>query len=441
MQNQSSQIFRLGTLLLDGALLLTLFVAIGLWRFDDLRISNPEYYNYYLQLLVLTLVSWYGAGRWAGMFSYTSGLEQRNVLANVVRGALGQMAILAIIVVGLKGYYYSRLFLASYFSLFYASAIIYRLIFVQFLRNQMAKGKWQRNFIISGTHTTTEALLNLVAVRPELGWRHAGTVDFKELYGENVHHVQDIICGYAPSSKEYTAVQRYAMEHGMRFRFLPEMGANYAGELFLESLEGIPLFSERKEPLSNWTNKGIKRIFDILFSVVFIATVLLWALPLFAFALLLTGVGNPFFMQSREGLEGKRFTVLKLRTLNANGTSNALQSWMRKVGVDELPQLINVLLGQMSLVGPRPHTPGDGVLYAKKIGSYKVRHWAKPGLTGLAQTRGLRGGDSAANEQLLEARIRADIYYVEHWSLLLDLRILIETIVRTLFAPSTLHQN
>ena len=132
MQNQSSQIFRLGTLLIDGALLLTLFVVIGLWRFDDLRISNPEYYNYYLQLLVLTLVSWYGAGRWAGMFSYTSGLEQRNVLANVVRGALGQMAILAIIVVGLKGYYYSRLFLASYFSLFYASVIIYRLIFVQF---------------------------------------------------------------------------------------------------------------------------------------------------------------------------------------------------------------------------------------------------------------------------------------------------------------------
>ncbi|HCP41621.1 MAG TPA: hypothetical protein DIT65_07490, partial [Cryomorphaceae bacterium] len=438
MHNQSSQIFRLGTLLIDGVLLLTLFVALGLWRFDDLRISNPEYYNYYLQLLVLTLVSWYGAGRWAGMFSYTSGLEQRNVLANIVRGALGQMAILAVIVVGLKGYYYSRLFLATYFSLFYTSVIIYRLIFVQFLRNQMAKGKWQRNFIIAGTHSTTEALVNLVAVRPELGWRYAGTVASKELLGHNALNAQDLICGYPPSSKEYSAAQQYALEQGMRFRFLPEMGVNYAGELFLESLEGIPLFSERKEPLSNWTNKGIKRSFDILFSLLFIVSILSWALPLFAGALVLSGAGNPFFMQSREGLEGKRFTVLKLRTLKANGKSNPLQSWMRKVGVDELPQLINVLLGQMSLVGPRPHTQGDGILYAQKIGSYKVRHWAKPGLTGLAQTRGLRGRDSAENEQLLEARIRADIYYVEHWSFLLDLRILIETIVRTVFAPSTL---
>ena len=441
MQNQSSQIFRLSTVLIDGVLLISLFIAIGLWRFDDLRISNPEYYNYYLQLLVLTFVSWYGAGSWAGMFSYTSGLEQRNVMANVVRGVLGQMAILAILVVGLKGYYYSRLFLATYFIVLYTSAITYRLIFVQFLRNQMAKGKWQRNFIIAGTHTTTEALVNLVAVRPELGWYYAGTVEAKELESHHADNLQDIICGYSPSSKEYMVVQQYAMEQGMRFRFLPEMGANYAGELFLESLEGIPLFSERKEPLSNWTNKGIKRILDILFSLLFIATVLSWALPLFAVALVLSGAGNPFFKQSREGLEGKGFTVLKLRTMKSNGESNALQTWMRKVGVDELPQLLNVLLGQMSLVGPRPHTPGDGRLYAQKIGSYKVRHWAKPGLTGLAQTRGLRGGESAENKQLLEARIRADIYYVEHWSLLLDLRILIETIVRTLFAPSTLHQH
>ena len=144
MQNQSSQIFRLGTLLIDGVLLIALFVALGIWRFDDLRISNPEYYNYYLQLLVLTLVSWYAAGRWSGMFTYTSGLEQRNVTANVLRGALAQMAILAIIVVGLKGYYYSRLFLGTYFTLLYGTALIYRLIFVQFLRNQMAEGKWQR---------------------------------------------------------------------------------------------------------------------------------------------------------------------------------------------------------------------------------------------------------------------------------------------------------
>ena len=440
MQNQSSQIFRLGTLLIDGVLLIALFVAIGLWRFDDLRISNPEYYNYYLQLLVLTLVSWYAAGRWSGMFTYTSGLEQRNVTANVLRGALAQMAILAIIVVGLKGYYYSRLFLGTYFALLYGTALIYRLIFVQFLRNQMAGGKWQRTYIVSGKHSSSESLIELTTLRPELGWKYEGTADASDL--ENYSgEAQDLICAYSPSTDEYKLAQNYAASNGMRFRFLPDMGSQYAGELFLESLEGIPLFSARKEPLSNWSNKLIKRIFDILLSLLLIITLLSWLMPLLAILLLVTGTGNPLFIQRREGLEGKKFSVIKLRTIGTSGNSNVLQRWMRKTGADELPQLFNVLFGQMSLVGPRPHTEGDGAQYAEKIGNYKIRHWAKPGLTGLAQTRGLRGGDSAANEQLLEARIRADIYYVEHWSVLLDLRILIETFVRTLFAPSSLHQK
>jgi len=440
MQNQSSQIFRLATLLIDGVLLVALFAGISLWRFDDLRISNPEYYNYYLQLLVLTLVSWYAAGRWSGMFTYTSGLEHRNVTANVLRGALAQMAILAIIVVGLKGYYYSRIFLGTYFTSLYGIALIYRLIFVQFLRNQMAKGKWQRTFIITGAHSSSQALIELTNLRPELGWKHAGTVASKNLE-ENTVSAHDLICTYPPSADEYTVAQHYATTNGMRFRYLPDMGSNYAGELFLESLEGIPLFSARKEPLSNWSNKLTKRIFDIIFSVILILAVLSWLLPILLLLLLLSGAGNPLFVQRREGLEGKKITVLKLRTIRSDKSSNSLQRWMRRTGVDELPQLFNVLLGQMSLVGPRPHTEGDGVGYAEKIGDYKIRHWAKPGLTGLAQTRGLRGGDSAENEKLLEARIRADIYYVEHWSVLLDLRILIETFVRTLFAPSSLHQK
>jgi putative colanic acid biosynthesis UDP-glucose lipid carrier transferase len=130
---------------------------------------------------------------------------------------------------------------------------------------------------------------------------------------------------------------------------------------------------------------------------------------------------------------------LKFKTMNHEGHSNALQSWMRKIGIDEIPQLLNVLLGQMSLVGPRPHTSGDGIAYSKMVQSYRVRYWTKPGLTGLAQIRGLRGGGDSARKELLELRIRADVYYIENWSLLLDLRILIETVLRTLLAPSSLH--
>ena len=435
MQNQGTNIFRLVTLLADSALLLVLFAVIGYWRFDDLRIANPEYYNYYLQLLVLTVVSWYAAGRWSGIFSYTSGLEQRNVTANVLRAALAQFAILAIIVVGLKGYYYSRVFLATYFILLYGLAWLYRLLLVHYLRNQMARGKWQRTYVLAGTHATAEALAKLTELRPELGWSYQGTFDGK------TQTVDEVICAHAPGTSDYEAAANFALNAGLRFRFLPDMGPNYAGQMFLENLEGIPLFSQRREPLSNRTNAFIKRMFDVLVSLILLIAVGLWLFPLLAILLSLTGAGSPLFSQRREGLSGKPFTVLKFKSMNDEGESNFLQRWMRKTGLDELPQLFNVLLGQMSMVGPRPHTAGDGANYAASVASYKIRYWAKPGLTGLAQARGLRGGGAAARPGMLEERIRADVYYIEHWSLVLDLRIVIETAVRTLFAPATLHSK
>ena len=313
MQNQGTNIFRLVTLLADSALLLVLFAVIGFWRFDDLRIANPEYYNYYLQLLVLTVVSWFAAGRWSGIFSYTSGLEQRNVTANVLRAALAQFAILAIIVVGLKGYYYSRVFLATYFSLLYGLAWLYRLLLVQYLRNQMARGKWQRTYVLAGTHATAEALAKLTELRPELGWSYQGTFDGK------TKTVDEVICAHAPGTSDYEAAANFALNAGLRFRFLPDMGPNYAGQMFLENLEGIPLFSQRREPLSNRTNAFIKRMFDVLVSLILLIAVGLWLFPLLAILLSLTGAGSPLFSQRREGLSGKPFTVLKFKSMNDEG--------------------------------------------------------------------------------------------------------------------------
>jgi lipopolysaccharide/colanic/teichoic acid biosynthesis glycosyltransferase len=278
--------------------------------------------------------------------------------------------------------------------------------------------------------------VELSTLRPDLGWRYLG-----DAHGAESAQAQDLICAHLAGSEAYNEALNLAQSNGWRFRYVPEMGAQYAGEMHLESLEGIPLFSFRSEPLANWPNKLLKRFLDILISLVLLITIASWLIPLCALLLLITGAGRPWFIQEREGLEGQTFFVLKMRTMNAAGNSNFFQRHLRRAGLDELPQLINVLFGQMSMVGPRPHTAGDGVHYASKAAAYKIRHWAKPGLTGLAQVRGLRGGESAQSDHLLEARIRADVYYVEHWSLLLDLRILIETAIRTVFAPSSLHTN
>jgi lipopolysaccharide/colanic/teichoic acid biosynthesis glycosyltransferase len=439
MQNQSANIYRLLTIITDVALILGLFALVGWWRFEDLRISNPEYYNYYLQLWVLTGVSWIAVGRWSGSFTYTAGLEQRNVTAQLLQAALAQFAILAIIVVGLKGYYYSRLFLVAFFAAFYTLAWISRLLFVNYLRRQMAAGKWQRKFYLVGEHSTSSAFLTLVEARPELGWSCAGK--HKEELPKESGPIEEVICAASPASNTFKSAELWAEQRGIRFRYLPDMGPDYAGQMNMSTLEGIPIFSQRKEPLLLWSNVLLKRLFDIVFALLAIVLLLSWIFPLSALLLLISGI-SPLFIQERVGLSGKPFKVVKFRTMKpSSGTSNALQRWMRKMGWDELPQLWNVLMGHMSLVGPRPHTVEDVDVYSALVKNYRIRHWAKPGMTGLAQSRGLRGGGPGADEALLKERIRADVYYIENWSLLLDIRVILETLVRTIFYPSSLHKK
>jgi lipopolysaccharide/colanic/teichoic acid biosynthesis glycosyltransferase len=441
MQNYSANIYRISSVALDLALLVLLFAGIGWWRFEDLRISNPEYYNYYLQLWVLTVISWLAVGQWSGIYRYSSGLEQRNVTANLLRAALAQFAVLAIIVVGLKGYYYSRVFLATFFGAFYLLVWLSRMLLVYKLRTNMSKGKWQQSFVLVGQNETAEAFVHLVQARSELGWalyQRMEGAQFDELESEKI---DEVVCAAAPNTSEYVQAQWWADQHGKRFRYLPEMGAHYAGQMTMDTLEGIPIFTQRKEPLALWSNALLKRIFDVVFSLVFLIAFFSWMFLLSILLLWITGIKKPLFIQKRLGHGGTPFAVLKFRTMNDAGESNAMQQWMRKTGWDELPQLWNVFVGHMSLVGPRPHTPEDVEHYATKVQSYKIRHWAKPGMTGLAQSRGLRGGGESASEALLEERIRADVYYVENWSFLLDLRIVLETLLRTLFYPSSLHRK
>ena len=438
MQNQSANIYRILTLTTDLILIIILFLSVGWWRFDDLHISNPEYYNYYLQLWVLIGVSWFGAGRWSGSFTYTAGLEQRNVTGQLLQAALAQFAIMAIIVIGLKGYYYSRLFLVVFFSAFYTFAWLSRIIYVVYLRRLMAAGKWHRKYLLIGSHATSEAFIALTTLRPELGWTHVGGIS--EMANESVA-IDELICALSPASEAYHLAEHWAEQRGVRFRYLPDMGGHYAGQMNMSNLEGIPVFSQRSEPLSLWSNSLLKRIFDVVFSIVGILFFLSWIFPLSSLLLILSGV-KPLFIQERVGLSGEPFKVVKFRTINpSTRNSNGLQRWMRKMGWDELPQLFNVLAGHMSLVGPRPHTRADVESYSTLVKNYRIRHWAKPGMTGLAQSRGLRGGGPGADEALLKERIRADVYYIENWSLLLDVRIILETLLRTVFIPSSLHQK
>src|SRR5690606_8412653 len=203
-------------------------------------------------------------------------------------------------------------------------------------------------------------------------------------------------------------------------------------------LDSFPILTYKKYPLDHSFNQIIKRLFDLFFTLMVFVFILSWLYPILAL-LVLIYQGRPIhFSQKRNGLNGKEFSCLKFRTMRDDKNNNRkpterddprvtkLGRILRKTSLDELPQFINVLKGEMSIVGPRPHMVSENESYSDIIKRYSLRHYVKPGITGLAQTRGYRG--VVESDKDMEMRIRTDIYYVRNWSFLLDLVIIFRTI-------------
>ncbi len=220
-------------------------------------------------------------------------------------------------------------------------------------------------------------------------------------------------------------------------KIYPDIFAYMAGDLSVDDLGGTPLLTVRDIALRGW-KLSLKRGLDIigsLFGMIFLSPFML----LTAFLVRLESKGAIFYTQERMGLDGKPFDVVKFRTMQADAEVDGpgwtvkddprvtrLGRWMRKTNWDEIPQLMNVLVGEMSLVGPRPERPVYVLEFREQIPRYMERHREKAGMTGWAQVNGLRGDTS------IEERTEYDLWYVENWSLWLDIKIIIRTVLQTI---------
>ena len=194
-----------------------------------------------------------------------------------------------------------------------------------------------------------------------------------------------------------------------------------------------------RSPLFKLQNVFVKRLLDLLISFLAILFILSWLMPILAILIKLDSVGPVFFIQKRNKKDGKFFYCLKLRTMIVNADSDTLTAtindrritslgkFLRRSHLDELPQFINVLIGDMSIIGPRPHMYVENIKYHERYNFYNERHAVKPGITGLAQSLGYHGPISNATQ--LEKKIAYDIFYIQHWSLAMDAKILINTII------------
>lgn len=228
-------------------------------------------------------------------------------------------------------------------------------------------------------------------------------------------------------------ISRFCDHRVIRFFYVPVSVESIGLNLKREMLDDMEIFTTYENPLQNSVNKAIKRVFDIVLSLFFLIPTAL----MFPFIWLIIKIQSPgpvFFKQARTGLDGKTFMMLKFRSMHVNKDADRLQAtkndprkypfgnFMRKSNIDELPQFLNVLRGDMSFVGPRPHMLAHTEMYSELIDKYMVRHFVKPGLTGWAQVNGFRGETKELWQ--MEGRVKRDIWYMEHWSIWLDIRII-----------------
>ena len=228
-------------------------------------------------------------------------------------------------------------------------------------------------------------------------------------------------------------LSRYCDYKVVRFFYVPISVESIGLNLKRELMDDIEVYTTYEIPLQNMGNRILKRTFDIVFSMFFLIPTAL----MFPFIWLIIKIQSPgpiFFKQARTGIDGKTFMMLKFRSMHVNADADKVQAtkddprkypfgnFMRKSNIDELPQFLNVLRGDMSFVGPRPHMLAHTEQYSALISKYMVRHFVKPGLTGWAQVTGFRGETKELWQ--MEGRVKRDIWYMEHWSIWLDIRII-----------------
>ncbi|RXF69426.1 undecaprenyl-phosphate glucose phosphotransferase [Arcticibacter tournemirensis] len=225
----------------------------------------------------------------------------------------------------------------------------------------------------------------------------------------------------------------------VRLRFVPDFSKSLERQFSINYLGGLPVISLNTEPLEEMHNRFLKRLFDITFSLGVLVLIFSWLYPLLAVLIKLQGPGPVFFKQLRSGRNNESFWCYKFRSMKVNGDSDSRQAskndsrvtpigrFLRKSSLDELPQFLNVLMGNMSIVGPRPHMLQHTEQYRNIIDKYMVRHYLKPGITGWAQINGYRG--ETGSIELMEKRVKHDLWYLENWTPLLDIKIVFLTVI------------
>lgn len=355
----------------------------------------------------------------------------------------------------------SHVIFVSCVSLFYFGKIFFYYGLYSYLKLRRSKGYYVHKVLILGNNDMGRFLKQLIDSNPMLGYNFVGYVsvdqdDNDEVIGSlaNLKKIVDdneidflfVTLALYNELKKSKELLSLCNQLGIRLRFVPENQYWYKSSMNMESVGSLAVINPQEIPLDDFNSRAAKRIFDIVFSLSVILFVLSWLFPILAILIKLESKGPVFFVQKRTGINNKTFRCLKFRSMRMSVDADLKQAtkedpritrlgaFMRKTNLDEFPQFFNVLLGQMSIVGPRPHMLKHTDQYSELIDHYKVRHYVKPGITGWAQVCGYRGETDELWK--MEKRVEYDMKYLENWTFWWDLRIVTLTVL-----SKSAHQN
>lgn len=349
---------------------------------------------------------------------------------------------------------YSRFMIAIFFIMNIILDMGFRTILTYSLKAARRKGYNLKHIVLVGYSRAAEAYIDRILVNPQWGYYIHGVLDDKMERGTMYKNIKvigsiDDLLEILPQNRldeiaitlsidEYSKLERIVgicEKSGVHTKFIPDYQNFFPTVPYTEDLDGLPVINIRNVPLSNNVNRFLKRIMDLIGCI---ASLLVFSIPMIVVALIIkaTSPGPIIFSQVRIGRHNKEFKMYKFRSMEIQTEKKEKKAWttfndprvtkigkiIRKTSIDELPQLFNVLKGEMSLVGPRPERPFFVDKFKEEIPRYMIKHQVQPGMTGWAQIKGFRGDTS------ISKRIECDLYYIENWTMALDFKILIFTI-------------
>ncbi|SNC66502.1 putative colanic acid biosysnthesis UDP-glucose lipid carrier transferase [Hymenobacter gelipurpurascens] len=436
-------------LLIFGAFRMAGYLLLGHWHFQG-------YYPFFF--VIYALLWWILSGQFANLYRVDRLITYPEKLLYLLRTFMLHAFLVLLGVVALGIYWVPMRYLFSVYSLSMGVVISGRFL-MTFLYRTYHKhfGQAQSRFIIVGAGPSGQELYRFLESHDPIanqfmgffaddtdpvpaGLRALVRGRLSEMKNYCLHHQVEAIYFALPLDRRQLIedLSRFADEHFLSFRIVPDFRGTVRKDVNVYFYDHLPILTIRHEPLGIQTNLALKRVFDVVFSLLIIVGVFPVLLTTLAILIKLDSPGPIFFRQMRPGKRNQLFPCYKLRTMRTDHGQAELQAtkadpritrvgkYLRKYNLDELPQFFNVLLGHMSVVGPRPNMISQLEEYSKHIRTYQMRHAVTPGITGYAQVNGYRGETREAGT--MEKRVEYDLKYVENWSFGLDLKIIGQTV-------------